>query len=60
VTNIGNFSNKKGGFNIIKMEIALFPLFPYITPKRNVDPLLAHGQDFTGKLLGVTSNLKNL
>jgi hypothetical protein len=53
-------SNKKGKFNLIKIEIAFFHLFPYIAPKRSFDPLLAHSQDLTEELLGETNGLKIL
>jgi hypothetical protein len=57
-TIIGNSSNKKGEFSLVKIKIASFQLVPYIAPKQNFDPLLAHGQDLTEELLGKTNNLK--
>ncbi len=57
-TIIGNSCNKKGEFNLVNIEIASFQLFSYIAPKKDFDPVLAHGQDLTEKLLGETNNLK--
>jgi hypothetical protein len=54
----GNSSNKKGEFSLVKIEMAFFQFFPYITPKKDFDPILAHGQDFTKELLGETNNFK--
>jgi hypothetical protein len=55
---IGNSSNKKGEFSLIRKKITSFQLFPYIAPKKNFDPLLAHSQDLMLELLGETNNLK--
>jgi hypothetical protein len=57
-TIICNSSNKKGEFSLVKIEIASFQLFPYIPPKKDFDPLLAHGQDLMEELLGETDDLK--
>jgi hypothetical protein len=46
-TIIGNSSNKKGEFSLIKIKIASFKLFPYIAPRKDFDPLLAHGKELT-------------
>jgi hypothetical protein len=35
-----------------------FGLFPYITPKKDFDNFLAHGQDLMEELLGETNDLK--
>ncbi len=57
-TIIGNSSNKKGQFSLVKIKITSFQLFPYIAPNKDFDPLLAHGQDLTEELLKETNNLK--
>jgi hypothetical protein len=58
-TIIGNSSNKKGKFSLIKIEISSIQLFPYIAPKKDFDPHLAHGQDLTEELRGETNDLKS-
>ncbi len=51
-------SNKNGPYSVVKIKIATFSLFPYITPKKDFDPLLAHGKELTEELLRETTNLK--
>jgi hypothetical protein len=38
-TIIGNSINKKKEFSLVKIDIASFPTFPYIAPKKDFDPL---------------------
>jgi hypothetical protein len=42
---IGNSSNKKGKFRLIKIDVASICLFPYIKDKTTMDANLTHGDD---------------
>jgi hypothetical protein len=46
-----NFSNKKGEFSLIKINITSICLFPYIKDKATMDSALNHGDEFPEELL---------
>jgi hypothetical protein len=50
-TMIGNCSNKKGEFSLVKVNIASFHLFPYLGPKRTFEIILPHSDELTEELL---------
>jgi hypothetical protein len=51
---IGNSSNKKGEFSMIKINIMSICLFPYIKEKSTMDTNLTHGDDMPAYLLSET------
>jgi hypothetical protein len=48
-TIIRNSPNLQGEFNMVKVDIASFRLFPYIGPKHTFDTLLPPGDKLTGE-----------
>jgi hypothetical protein len=63
ITFIGNSSNKKGEFSLIKIDAMSNPLFPYIRDKATMDTNLTQGDDmlmdwlFYLKLIGKISRI---
>ncbi len=51
---IGNSSNKKGKFSLIKMNVTSIRLFPYIKDKASMDANLTHGDDMLADWLSKT------
>ncbi len=51
---IGNSSNKKGKFSLIKMNVTSICLFPYIKDKASMDANLTHGDDMPADWLSKT------
>jgi hypothetical protein len=51
---IGNSSNKKGKFSLIKIDVTSFCLFPYIKDKANMDANLTHGDDMPAHWISET------
>jgi hypothetical protein len=52
---IGNWSNKKGKFSLIKINVTFIRLFPYIKDKATMDNSLNHGDDLPKELLSKTN-----
>jgi hypothetical protein len=52
---IGNSSNKKGEFSLIKIDVMSICLFPYIKDKATMDVSLNHGDDLPKELLFKTN-----
>ena len=56
---VGNSSNKKGKFSLIKVDIASFRLFPFIDAKATFDQHLSHGDDIPSDKLSETEDWKD-
>jgi hypothetical protein len=52
---IGNLSNKKGEFSLIKIDVTSICLFPYIKDKATIDANLNHGDDMPMDSLSKTN-----
>ena len=56
---IGNSSNKKGEFNLIKIDMASFRLFAFVDAKSSIDQNLSHGDKIPTKYLSNTQDWKD-
>jgi hypothetical protein len=56
---IGNSSNKKGEFSLIKIDMASFRLFAFVDAKSSIDQNLTHGNKIPAKYLSDTQNWKD-
>ena len=56
---IGNLSNKKGEFSLIKVDIASFRLFAFVDAKSSIDQNLTHGKEIPTKYLSDTQDWKD-
>ena len=56
---IGNSSNKKGEFSLIKVDIASFRLFAFVDAKSSINQNLTHGEEIPTKYLSDTQGWKD-
>jgi hypothetical protein len=56
---IGNSSNKKGEFSLIKIDMASFCLFASVDAKSSIDQNLTHGDEIPAKYLSDTQDWKD-